>query len=323
MMQETQKTKKAVGIYLVILSLVALANGLSNDVFSNYFKEVYQVSAYQRGIIEFPRELPGILSVMLISALSFLGDIRTSIIAQLLSVVGIIFLGLVTPAFGVMLIFLFLNSFGMHLFMPLSDSIGMSLIGKTGAGRKMGLFKGFGTAFTMLASVIIFIGFRKGLFSFGTQLKPFFLISAGLALIAAVFLIILYKLVGHDMPRPDRKFRFLFRRKYKYYYILAIMYGVQKQIMAVYAPWVLIDLLFKKADTLALLTMAGAFAGIFFIPALGRWIDRFGLKKMLYADALSFIGGLCFLRDSQLRLLYRHVGKDRPAGGPDFYPVHY
>jgi MFS family permease len=59
--------------------------------------------------------------------------------------------------------------------------------------------------------------------------------------------------------------------------------------MLVYGPWVLIDILNKRADTLAILSIIGSFIGMFFIPALGRWIDRFGLKKLLYVDALSFI----------------------------------
>ena len=84
--------------------------------------------------------------------------------------------------------------------------------------------------------------------------------------------------------------KFVFRWQYRNYYVLAIIFGVQKQIMMVYAPWVLIDLLGKKADTLSLLLMFGSFAGIFFTPALGRWLDRYGIRKMLFLDAYSFIG---------------------------------
>ncbi|MDD4744337.1 MAG: MFS transporter, partial [Eubacteriales bacterium] len=86
-----------------------------------------------------------------------------------------------------------------------------------------------------------------------------------------------------------RRIKLVFNRAYRYYYALAIVFGVQKQIMMVFAPWVLIDLLGKKADTLALLTIVGSFIGIFFIPSLGRWVDRFGIRKMLYVDAFSFI----------------------------------
>jgi len=80
-----------------------------------------------------------------------------------------------------------------------------------------------------------------------------------------------------------------FNKKYKYYYILAILYGAQKQIAMVFGPWVLIDLLSKGADTISVLSIISGFVCIFFIPAIGKLIDRLGVKKMLYADAISFI----------------------------------
>ncbi len=86
-----------------------------------------------------------------------------------------------------------------------------------------------------------------------------------------------------------KKSGFVIRKEYKYYYVLVIMFGIQKQMMMVYGPWVLIDILDKKADTIAALGIVGLFIGIFFIPSIGRWVDRFGVGKMLYADAISFI----------------------------------
>lgn len=275
-------------IYFAIISLTALALGLSNDVISNYFKDAYNVTPYERGIIELPRELPGVLVVFIFAALSFLSDIRVSMIAQLLSIIGITVLGFTTPTFTVMLIFIFMNSMGMHLFMPLKDSIGMALINDKNIGKRMGQYKGVSTAFTMLGSIIVFIGFRLEFFSFTTKIKWIFIISA---LILAVVFILLFFLEKNlrEPIKTKKKVRFLVRKEYKYYYILVIMFGVQKQMMIVFGPWVLIELLNKKADTLALLSIAGAFIGIFFIPAVGRWLDRFGIKSMLYLDALSFI----------------------------------
>lgn len=281
--------KKEITIYLFILALTALGLGLSDGIFSNYFKDAYNVNAFQRGLIEFPRELPGILCIAAVSFLSYLGDIRIAIIAQLLSFIGIMFLGFLTPPFAVMLIFLFINSMGMHIFFPLSDSLGMSLIKGEDVGKRMGQFKGVSTAFSMLASVVVFFGFRSGFFSFKTKIKTVFVISA--VFFAAVFILFLYmnKLIKTPI-KEDRKLKLIFRREYKYYYILAILNGVQKQIVSVFGPWILIDLLSKKADTIAVLGIIGSFIGIFFIPALGKWLDRYGIRKMLYADALSFIG---------------------------------
>ena len=294
--------KKALLTYLSILALAALAAGLSDNVLSNYFKDAYQVTALQRGLIEIPRETPGLIGVLIISALAYLGDLRIAIAAQALMVAGLIFLGFMTPPFAVMLVFIFIHSLGGHLWYPLQDTIGLHMIRDNGsAGKLVGRFKGISTAFSMVAGILVFIGFRSGFFSFTTPVKTIFIIAFVLFAVVLILLIYLERLMPDERLQADktalsrrfglrqRRLRLVFHREYRFYYILAIVFGVQKQIMFVFAPWVLIDLLDKKADTLALLTIIGAFIGIFFIPALGHWIDRFGIKKMLYADAFSFI----------------------------------
>ena len=280
---------KNIIIFIFTLAFVSLALGLSNIVFSNYFKEAYNVTSYQRGLIEFPRELPGILSLLVIAFLSFLGDIRVSIIAQTLSFIGIMALGFLTPMFAVMTIFLFINSMGMHLFMPLEKSIGMSLIeDKRTIGKWLGTFGGVKTAFNLVAGLIVFFGFRFVLFSFTTNIKWIFVVSGGFTLIALLLLVSLNKRIGAAV-QTHRKIKLVFDKDYKFYYILAVLYGAQKQIALVFGPWVLIEILTKGADTISVLNMLGGFACMFFVPAVGRYIDKIGIKKMLYFDAITFI----------------------------------
>lgn len=280
--------KKEVKIYFLILIFTALATGMSHGIFSNYFKDAYNVSAFQRGIIEFPREIPGVICVVIITALASFSDIRVSMFAQVLSIIGLFILAFFTPDFSVMLIFLFLYSLGQHLFMPLSDGIGISLVDQNNLGKRMGQFKGTTTAFLMLAASIVFVCFKLDIFSFTTSIKiPFILACIFLSIV--LFLLILLGNITKNSVIHHKKTKLVFRKEYKLYYILVILFGVQKQIMLVYGPWVLIEILGKKADTLALLSIGGAFIGIFFIPALGRWLDKFGVKKLLYADGISFV----------------------------------
>lgn len=287
-LNEFKGMKKEIKIYIIIISLTAISLGFSHSIISNFLKDAYDVTAFQRGIIEFPRELPGILTIVVLSALSFLHDIRVAIVAQILSFIGVMALGLLTPSFSIMLVFLFIHSMGMHVFKPLSDSIAMSLVDDENLGRRMGQFKGIYTMFTMLAALIIFVGFRSNIFDFTSKIKWPFILSGGLSLLAIVFLLYLYK-ISHIPSTPKEKMKYIYRKEYKLYYMLVILFGVQKQIMLVYGPWVLIDLLGKKADTLAMLAIIGSFIGIFFIPALGRWLDKFGVKKLLYLDGVSFV----------------------------------
>lgn len=288
MFKRFEKINKIQFVYFSIIAFTALGLGFSHNVISNYFKEAYEVTAYQRGLIEFPRELPGVLVIFIIATLSSFSDIRIAMVAQILSIIGIGVLGFITPPFAIMLIFIFINSSGMHMFMPLQDSIGMSLIEDENIGKRMGQYKGVTTTFTMLASIMVFIGFRAGFFSFTTKIKWIFIISASILVLVLILLLVLERLIKQPI-KSNKKINFVFRKEYKYYYTLVVMWGVQKQIMIVYGPWVLIDILNKRADTLAILSIIGSFVGMFFIPAVGRWIDRFGLKKLLYADALSFI----------------------------------
>ncbi len=288
MFKKLENMSKVQLIYYLIIAFTALGLGLSNDVISNYFKDAYNITAYQRGLIEFPRELPGVLVIVIIDSLSMFSDIRIAMVAQLLSIIGIVTLGFFTPPFTIMLIFIFINSLGMHMFMPIQDSIGMSLINDDNVGKRVGQYKGLATIFTVLASMFVFIGFRVGFFSFTSNIKWIFIISACILGVVFILFFILEKLIKKPI-QSNKKVNFVFRKEYKYYYILVVMWGVQKQIMIVYGPWVLIDLLNKRADTLAILSIIGSFVGVFFIPAVGRWIDKFGIKKLLYADALSFI----------------------------------
>jgi len=280
--------KKEMKIYFYILAFTALAKGMSQGIFSNYFKDAYNITAFQRGIIEFPREIPGMIGILVIAFLASMNDIRVSIFAQILSISGIFILGIFTPKFSVMLVFLFINSLGAHVFMPLSDGIAISLVERNKLGMRMGQFKGTSTAFLMLSSTIVFICFKLNIFSFVTTIKWPFILAGIFSLVVLGLLISLDRIMHHPVIH-HKKTKFIFRKEYKFYYILVILFGAQKQIMLVYGPWVLIEILGKKADTLALLTIAGSFVGIFFIPALGRWLDRFGVKKLLYADGISFV----------------------------------
>ena len=283
------KIKIELKIFFAIVALTGLAMGLSDSVISNFFKDAYNVTAAQRGFLEFPRELPGVLCFLFVAMAAGIGDVRLAIISQTLAMVGAVVLGLFTPAFGVMAIFIFIHSMGQHLYMPLQDGIGLSIIGKQDVGKRMGQYAGIRTAFAMIASLIILVGFRTGFFSFQTQIKlPFLLGTVGFIGIIALYILLLTKYKVQGEPR-ENKFKIILRKKYTIYYILTVMVGVHRQIMVVYGPWVLIEILSRGADTMALLGMIGAFVGIFMLPAIGRIADRFGPKIILLSEGILFI----------------------------------
>ncbi|MDR1135233.1 MAG: MFS transporter [Clostridiales Family XIII bacterium] len=284
--QRNFNPETGIKIFIVISALVGLAMGLSDALFANYFKEAYAINAQQRGFIEIPRELPGILSIIFIAALSKFGDIRAAVAAQLMSVGGMIVLGISRPSYSIMLLFLFIYSSGVHMYIPLGDSIGLSLSKGNNMGRTLGRFNSLRMAFLMFAGVITFFGFRTGFFDFNVPVTVF-LASAVSFGIVAVLLMVLYNLKRGAEHTNGAKF--VYRKEYLRYYVICALFGGRKQIMLVYSPWVLIDLLDFKADTMSILAVVGALIGIFFMPVVGKWIDKYSVRNVMMAEALAFI----------------------------------
>ncbi len=284
----TDKQKSNLYLFFFLIVVVNIAIGFSDGLFSNYFKDAYNVNGFQRGLIEFPRELPGVIVFVLISAAAHFGDITIAVIAQGLSAIGLAVLGFFTPSFAVMLVFLFVGSVGFHLFMPLKDSLCMSLSEPEKLGKRMGQYVGIQFAVLMVCGIAVFFLFRFNIFSFKSDTKWTFVVAAVFYVLSMLLTVKLKRNVGQIRCKRE-KIKFIFRKEYKFYYLLAVVFGVQKQVMLVFGPWVLIETLGQQVDVIVLLGVIASLLGMFFMPQLGKWIDRLGVKRLLYVDAFSFI----------------------------------
>ena len=121
------KMDKDFSLFILAGFLAGVSSGIYISVFNNFLNDTYGLNATQRGIVEIPREFPGLLIVVVLASLSFLGDVKVARIAMLFSRVGMIGLGFWAPTFLTMITFLMVFSIGMHLFMPLAPSIAMGL----------------------------------------------------------------------------------------------------------------------------------------------------------------------------------------------------
>ncbi|MCL2528076.1 MAG: MFS transporter, partial [Defluviitaleaceae bacterium] len=88
----TENKNKSIAIFMVIVALSGLGLGLSDSVFSNYFRDAYDVYAFHRGLIEFPREFPGVITVLIVSVFAFMGNRKLAMLAHALSIIGIVVL---------------------------------------------------------------------------------------------------------------------------------------------------------------------------------------------------------------------------------------
>lgn len=90
--------------YVVSGIFIGAASGIYTTVFNNYLNDVYQLTAGIRGALEFPREMPGALVMLVLGLLVFLGDIRIAILAMSACAVGLAGLGMFTQSFPIMIV---------------------------------------------------------------------------------------------------------------------------------------------------------------------------------------------------------------------------
>jgi len=267
-------------LFIAATFVFGFSQSIVDSTFNNFLNETFLISNLQRGLLEFPRELPGLLVVFVSAILFFLCSRRQAFLANILCAIGILFIGFYSPTFSIMLIWLFIFSVGQHLFLPLNQSIGMELATEGKTGKRLGQFSAVANVAMIIGSFAIFIGFKF----FNLDFKMSY-VTAFLGFITVAVLISLMK---KDEPVPV-KMKFQLRKEYKLYYWLSILYGTRKQIFLTFAPWVLVTVFKQKTQVLATLLAVGGVIGIFFKPMLGKAIDRLGERFILTSEAVMLV----------------------------------
>jgi predicted MFS family arabinose efflux permease len=267
-------------LFVIATFVFGFSQSIVDSTFNNFLNETFSISDFQRGVLEMPRELPGFLVVFVSAILFFLCSRRLAALANLLCAIGILFIGICSPSFSIMLIWLFIFSVGQHLFLPTNQSIGMELAQTGQSGRRLGQLSGIANVSAIIGSFAILLGFKY----FNLNFKLSYIV----AFLGFLTVSILIFLMQKNQPSTAIA-KLKLRKEYKLFYWLNILYGTRKQIFLTFAPWVLVTVFKQKTQVVATLLMIGGIIGIFFKPMLGRAIDKLGERFILTAEAVILI----------------------------------
>ncbi|HBW22300.1 MAG: hypothetical protein A2X28_11175 [Elusimicrobia bacterium GWA2_56_46] len=294
------RTDPALRAFLFGVFFLGINSGILSTAFNNYLNDSFRMSAGERGFLEFPRELPGFLLIFVTGLLAALPIRSWAVITGVLASVGVAGLGFLSPSLALMTVWMLLWSMGGHLFMTVESVMGLRLAKEGGQGRRLGQISGMTNLAAIAGAGVVWLLAKMagpGLY------KAAFLIGAAAAA-ASAFLFARVKMGGGDDAAPGGK-RFVFRKKYKYYYILNIIFGARKQIFLTFAPWTLVTVYGANPAVMASLMLTASFLGVVFRQAFGIVVDRFGERKMFIADAVILLF-VCagFALSADKRLLY-------------------
>lgn len=284
-------------VFLAGVLLLGINNGILTATFNNYLFDSFHVSASARGLIEFPRELPGFAMIFVTGALAAFSLRSWTMLVGLTTGVGILGLGYLSPNMSLMIFWMMLWSLGDHLFITAEATIGLKLAEANRAGRRLGQLTGARNLSMILGTAAVWLLMDR----LGVRYAGVYAVAAATAILAAVAFSRL-RLPG-DGGGDHR--RFVLKKRYTRFYLLNIFWGARKQLFLTFSPWVLVSVFHTPPQTIALLVMAAAVGGVVFRQYFGLAVDRFGERAVLVVDGVA-MAAIClgFALSVNIYLLY-------------------
>lgn len=281
-LQQWQNSHPNLRVLIVGMLFLGINQGILNSTFNNYLYDMFSLNPSERGFVEFPREFPGFALIFVTGLLAAFSMRSWAIMVGLLSAVGVVGLGFLSPSIALMTVWMLFWSLADHLFMPIEGSLGLQLAKKNNEGQRLGQLSA--------ARNLAMIG-GTGLVAIIASILPKdYRVLYGIAAVFAIISSLTFSKLSFNSAKENSPRRFVFRKKYWLYYVLNILFGARKQVFLTFGPWVLISIFKTPPETIGLLLMISAAISVVFRQALGVATDILGERKVLLADALIFLG---------------------------------
>lgn len=243
--------------------------GVQMTLFNNFVVERIGIEPHELGYIEALREVPGLLNVVFIA-------LMVRVVAPLLGGVSLIILGVGIMGYAwsstVIAIGLFsiVWSIGFHGWITLQQSMALRFSSGANKGIWLGKLHSVNSFAWLLTIGVCILTFRyisyEGLFLMGGIATIF----GGVAILFA----------SKDRPIVPEK-GFVFKSRYRLYYILNILDGCRRQIFMTFAIFALVKVHGMPIRTTMILVLINKIFVTLIAPLMGRLVDKHGERLML------------------------------------------
>ncbi|MCF8069882.1 MAG: MFS transporter [Desulfobacterales bacterium] len=266
--------------YLLLLTISStLGLEVWLTLFNNFAVETIKLEGNHIGIIQSIREIPGFLTFLIVFALLLIREHRLCSLSVLILGIGIAATGLF-PSYSGLACTTLAMSLGYHYFFAVSDSLTLQYFDKNTSPLILGKLYSMGAATNIGAGILIF--FLAPLLSFTHMFMIF-----GCLIGAAGFWGLFQDPTQKDIP-PQRT-KMIIRKKYRLYYFLTFMAGARRQIFMAFAIFLMVKKFDISVREVTTLFVVGNVMDYFMCPIIGKWIIKFGERKMLSLEYFGLI----------------------------------
>jgi hypothetical protein len=271
---------------LVVSMTAASFLGLQvwRQLFNNFAVDRAGCGAFEVGIIQSVREIPGLLAFAAVYCLYLLKEHRLSAVSVLVMGVGLAITGAFPSCAGLVVTTLIM-SFGFHYYEATNNSLVLQHFDSKDAPHVFGKQN----SIAAFCNVIV-----AGLMWAVSAWCPFWVIYAtGGALLVGVAIWAMFLKIPHEHLKKQHR-SVVIRREYWLFYLLNVLCGARRQIFIVFSIFLLVKKFGFSLTDVSLLFIVNNLITWQVAPMVAKGVSRFGERKMLSIEyaalAAVFLG---------------------------------
>lgn len=277
MISKKEVKNKQMFVFLMLLTCaVSFAFQGWRTLFNNFAVEIVSLDAFQVGAIQSAREVPGLMSLLVVFLLWIIKEHNLAIWSVILLGIGVACTGFF-PSFIGLLLTTFVMSVGMHYFETVNKSLVLQYFSFKQAPLVLGKQKSWTAIVNIAVGGLIFL-----LANFITIHSVYLFL--GLVVVATGLFALFLNPTSKEVIPQQKKM--VFKKKYWLYYVLNFLSGARRQIFVVFAVFIMVQKYHYSIQYVTLLFVINNLITFFVAPKVAKYINLFGEKTVLTVEYL-------------------------------------
>lgn len=274
-------------MYVLLCALfLQFGLGMQRTLFNNFAAEEFGAGPEQIGWLESVREIPGLLTFLIVGITVFVA--RNIMLAVSVALVGA---GLMLYAgagqMAGLIAATLVYSTGFHLFFPLQSAQVLSMTGRGEKARRLGELNSVAALAYLMAMGFVYVAAQW------LNFRQMFIIAGAVTLPGVLVMLAVPRAVETRRPRG-----FVIRRAYGLYYALTFLASTRRQIVTSFAVFALVKVYGAPVRTIAALLFVSNVVAVLTRSMCGQMVDRIGEQnamRITYGSVIFIFLGYAFI----------------------------
>ena len=268
-------------LLIILYAAAPIAFSIWMVLLNNFVVEKTSFSGKDIGILQSIREVPGFLAFTVVFVLYFLKQQSFSIFSLIMMGFGTAIVGFFPSHIGLYTTTLIM-SVGFHYLETLQQSLSLQWLSKKEAPEFFGKL----LSIKSIISLVAYGGVYIALSYLDASYTSVYLLGGGITMYIGFFAWFYFPTFTESVKQRNT---LVLRKRYWLFYLLTFLSGARRQIFVVFAGFLLVEKFQYGTTYIAMLFLINCALNMWFAPAIGKFIAKFGERKALMVEYIGLI----------------------------------